>query len=226
MKCLKKYLLLFVACFCFLSCKNVFAEELKFTSTDLDSEETYIKIINYMKSKYNFNNFMIAIDYNKAFIDFYTLDDGYTANVYDFQSLPFITYSRVEDSPIKSPKIDGCILYRLLIDTVYDSNSSISQNNPGGSFESQVKDNLIKYSSFDLKHYNGTTIFAKNYDFNKDDNTTDKPPVPDKPTDTDNPSDYYHPTKEEYMLTPFFLALIVMMLFLKWCFPLKGGKKL
>ena len=34
----------------------------------------------------------------------------------------------VKATPIKSPKIDGCNLYRLLIDTVYDSNSSISQS--------------------------------------------------------------------------------------------------
>lgn len=226
MKCLKKYLFLFVACFCFLSCKNVFAEELKFTSTDLDSEEIYIKIINYMKSKYNFNNFMITIGYNKRFIFFYTLDDGYIANVYDFNSLPTITFSKVEDSPINYPKIDGCNLYRLLIDTVYDSNSSIEKLNPGGSFENEVKYNLIKYSSFDLKHYNGTTIFVKNYDINKDDNTTDKPPATDNPSDTVNPSDYYHPSKEEFMLIPSFLALLIMMLFFKWCFPGKGGKNL
>lgn len=217
MKCLKKYLLLFVACFCFLSCKNVFAEELTFTTSDLDSEETYTKIIDYMKSRYNFNSFILTIDYYKENVYFYILNDGYTANIYDFRSIPYIAFSSVDESPVNSSKNDGCVMYNLQVNKTYNYNTDLSQLNGTGSFENQIKYNLIKYSTFDLNHYNGTTIFAKNYEFKKDDNTTDNTPTTDE---------YYHPTKEEYMLTPFLLALLIIMLFLKWCFPLKGGKRL
>lgn len=35
----------------------------------------------------------------------------------------------------------------------------------------------------------------------------------------------YNITKEEFYIIPTLLALLIMMLFLKWCFPMKGGKK-
>lgn len=36
----------------------------------------------------------------------------------------------------------------------------------------------------------------------------------------------YNLDKNEFYTIPVFLGLIIMMLFLKWCFPMKGGKRL
>ncbi len=36
----------------------------------------------------------------------------------------------------------------------------------------------------------------------------------------------YVPTKEDFYLTPFLLCIIILMLFLKWCFPMKGGRNI
>ena len=36
----------------------------------------------------------------------------------------------------------------------------------------------------------------------------------------------FYPTREEYYLTPFLLCILILMLFLKWCFPMKGGKSI
>lgn len=38
--------------------------------------------------------------------------------------------------------------------------------------------------------------------------------------------EHFYPSREEYYLTPFLLSIIVLMLFFKWCFPMKGGKDL
>lgn len=35
----------------------------------------------------------------------------------------------------------------------------------------------------------------------------------------------YNLDKNEFYMIPVFMGLIIMMLFLKWCFPMKGGKK-
>ena len=39
-------------------------------------------------------------------------------------------------------------------------------------------------------------------------------------------SEQFYPTMEQYFLTPFLLCILIVMLFLKWCFPMKGGKSL
>ena len=39
-------------------------------------------------------------------------------------------------------------------------------------------------------------------------------------------SEQFYPTMEQYFLTPFLLSILIVMLFLKWCFPMKGGKSL
>lgn len=44
-------------------------------------------------------------------------------------------------------------------------------------------------------------------------------------TDTST-SEQFYPTMEQYFLTPFLLCVLIIMLFLKWCFPMKGGKSL
>lgn len=36
----------------------------------------------------------------------------------------------------------------------------------------------------------------------------------------------YNITKDDFYILPVFFGLLIMMLFLKWCFPMKGGKKL
>lgn len=36
----------------------------------------------------------------------------------------------------------------------------------------------------------------------------------------------FYPTREEYYLTPFLICILILMLFFKWCFPMKGGKDL
>ena len=35
----------------------------------------------------------------------------------------------------------------------------------------------------------------------------------------------YNITKDEFYIMPLFMGILIMMLFLKWCFPMKGGKK-
>lgn len=35
----------------------------------------------------------------------------------------------------------------------------------------------------------------------------------------------YNISKEEFYILPLFMGVLIMMLFLKWCFPMKGGKK-
>ena len=47
--------------------------------------------------------------------------------------------------------------------------------------------------------------------------------IQDTTTDT---SEQFYPTKEEFYLIPFLLCILIVMLFLKWCFPMKGGKTL
>lgn len=43
---------------------------------------------------------------------------------------------------------------------------------------------------------------------------------------TTDTSEQFYPTMEQYFLTPFLLSILIVMLFLKWCFPMKGGKSL
>lgn len=35
----------------------------------------------------------------------------------------------------------------------------------------------------------------------------------------------YNIDKNEYYSTPFLISILIIMIFLKWCFPMKGGKK-
>lgn len=43
---------------------------------------------------------------------------------------------------------------------------------------------------------------------------------------TTDTSEQFYPTMEQYFLTPFLLCILILMLFFKWCFPMKGGKSL
>lgn len=36
----------------------------------------------------------------------------------------------------------------------------------------------------------------------------------------------YNISKNEFMIAPFLLAILILMLFFKWCFPMKGGKNI
>lgn len=38
--------------------------------------------------------------------------------------------------------------------------------------------------------------------------------------------EHFYPTQEEFYLIPFLLCILILMLFLKWCFPMKGGKSI
>lgn len=78
----------------------------------------------------------------------------------------------------------------------------------------------IKYSSFDILNKDGSIYFKKNY-------TSDSNPgeivEPGEPSDTT--SCEFPFTREEFMTIPYLIALLICMLFFKWCFPMKGGKK-
>ena len=217
MKCLRKYLFLFVSCFCFLSCKNVFAESFKFTADDYENEQAYTNLINYMRSRYNFNDFVIfSYEKNNA-INFFAVREGYTSNFFhnSTSDTDFITFPLIEKSPSLSCVHDGALLYNLSVGRSYSSNTSISNSS---SSCISLTDRKIRYSTLDIKNSSGDLIFSKNYELKKDDTNKD-----DSTSSTD---EYYHPSKEEFMLIPSFLALLIMMLFFKWCFPGKGGKNL
>lgn len=218
MKCLKKYLFLFVACFCFLSCKNVFAETLKFTADDLEKEETYINLINYMRSRYVFNDFVILSSSNNI-LNFFIVTDGNIPNLYYDSSSEgyFITFPLTENAPVNSC-VEGAVLYNFSAGRSYKFNTSISNSSTCCLF---LETRKIRYSTIDIKNTSGDLVFAKNYEIKKDDDTSKGDDSGSSSTD-----EYYHPTKEEFMLIPSFLALLIMMLFFKWLFPLKGGKNL
>lgn len=218
MKCLKKYLFLFVACFCFLSCKNVFAESFKFTVDDYENEQAYTTLINYMRSRYNFNDFII-LSYEKSnVINFFAVREGYIPNIFhnSTSDVDFITFPLIENSPSLSCVHDGALLYNLSVGRAYSSNTSISNSN---SSCISISDRKIRYSTIDIKNSSGELIFSKNYELKKDDTNKDD-------SGSGSTDEYYRPTKEEFMLIPSFLALLIMMLFFKWCFPGKGGKNL
>lgn len=217
MKCLKKYLFLFVACFCFLSCKNVFAESFKFTADDYENEQAYTNLINYMRSRYNFNDFVILSYEKNNSIHFFAVREGYIPNIFhnSTSNADFITFPLIGNSPSSSCIHDGSLLYNISVGRIYSSNTIISNSN---SSCISLTDRKIRYSTIDIKNSSGDVIFSKNYELKKDDTNKD-----DSSSSTDK---YYHPTKEEFMLIPSFLALLIMMLFFKWCFPGKGGKNL
>ena len=217
MKCLKKYLFLFVACFCFLSCKNVFAESFKFTADDYENEQAYTNLINYMRSRYNFNDFVIFSYEKNNSIHFFAIREGYIPNIFhnSTSDADFITFPLIGNFPSSSCIHEGALLYNIFVGRNYSSNTIISNSN---SSCISLTDRKIRYSTIDIKNTSGDVIFSKNYELKKDDTNKD-----DGSSSTDK---YYHPTKEEFMLIPSFLALLIMMLFFKWCFPGKGGKNL
>lgn len=220
MKCLKKYLFLFVVCFCFLSCKNVFAESFKFTFTtdDYENEQAYTNLINYMRSRYNFNDFVIISYEKNNLINFFAVREGYIPNIFhnSTSDFDFITFPLIENSPSSSCINDGALLYNLSVGRGYSSNTSIANSSSSCISLSNRK---IRYSTIDIKNSSGELIFSKNYELKKDDTNKDD-------SGSGSTDEYYHPTKEEFMLIPSFLALLIMMLFFKWCFPGKGGKNL
>lgn len=81
---------------------------------------------------------------------------------------------------------------------------------------------FLLLSSFDVKNINDDTIyFSKNYNL-KSDITPEPDPSPSpEPTEENNSF-----TREEFLLIPFLLCILICMLFFKWCFPMKGGKKI
>ena len=96
-------------------------------------------------------------------------------------------------------------------------------NNPQlGKFSSSslnLSQFTILYSSIDIPNSDGTVYFEKNYSFSTDPDPT--------PTPTPTPDNVELPfTREEFLLIPFSVFLLIIMLFLKWCFPFKGGKNL
>ena len=58
------------------------------------------------------------------------------------------------------------------------------------------------------------------------DTTTDTEIEAQEIQETIDTSEQFYPTMEQYFLTPFLLCILIVMLFLKWCFPMKGGKTL
>lgn len=70
----------------------------------------------------------------------------------------------------------------------------------------------ILLSSFDIYDNENNLVFAKNYDYVKESGGGVNVEFPF--------------TREEFLLIPFLIATLISMLFLKWCFPMKGGKKL
>ena len=71
--------------------------------------------------------------------------------------------------------------------------------------------------------------FIENEELTTTDTTTDSDiksqEIQETTTDTST-SEQFYPTMEQYFLTPFLLCILIVMLFLKWCFPMKGGKSL
>lgn len=114
-------------------------------------------------------------------------------------------------------------------DEKFDSRRAINyitfniNNNPqlskfGGS-DLNLSQFTVLYSSVDIPNSDGTFYFEKNYSFSTE-------PEP-SPTPTPTPDNFELPfTREEFLLVPFFISLLIVMLFLKWCFPFKGGKNL
>lgn len=84
-----------------------------------------------------------------------------------------------------------------------------------------LKQFTILHSSIDILNSDGTVYFKKNYSFN-----TDIEPTP-TPTPTPTPDNLELPfTREEFLSIPFLLCVLICMLFFKWTFPMKGGKKI
>ena len=101
----------------------------------------------------------------------------------------------------------------LSIDTSYNWYRSSKSNFPMADFE-------IVYSTVDILNEDDSVYFKKNYTFNKSPGGIVEPDKPSDSTSCEFPF-----TREEFMTIPYLMSLLICMLFFKWCFPMKGGKK-
>lgn len=89
------------------------------------------------------------------------------------------------------------------------------------------------YSMEDIKDYDsGDIVFTNNFTFNDIEckyNTSDCQnnsggDIPDEPSEDEDSN--FPITKNEYYALLVLVGILIFMLFFKWCFPMKGGKKL
>lgn len=78
-------------------------------------------------------------------------------------------------------------------------------------YNGSLTNQSIILSSIDILNVDNSSYFVKNYDYKKD---------------TGSATVEFPYSREEFFLIPFFLAILICMLFFKWCFPMKGGKKI
>lgn len=92
-------------------------------------------------------------------------------------------------------------------------------------------------STFNIGHNSSTSVKKiSDLDFSRYEHFTNIPYYNEKyinilsttnsSTSSDNSSANIPFSREEFILLPFLLCILVLMLFLKWCFPMKGEKNL
>lgn len=119
-------------------------------------------------------------------------------------------------------KFNSSEVYSKIVNISIDSNSfkRVYRIDIKHDFSSSILTTLPIYTTNDYS----TISIDSNWNFEDIENkyvcTSDEPVIPDESSPTFNIS------KEEFMLIPFLLSLLILMLFFKWCFPMKGGKKI
>lgn len=171
-------------------------------------ELTTDEFVSYCTSNLNCDDFMIfENDYYRYFSCF---NSGTSAKITTYKSKTKLVY--FDSNSIIQDSINSFGFYKTtnFETTMFKpSQNTISYLN----ITSNSGPKLL-YSTFDvLNEVENNVYFAKNYDYKKD-------------TGTESSTVEFPYSREEFFLIPFFLAILICMLFFKWCFPMKGGKKI
>ena len=170
----------------------------------------------------------IKNDLNKYY---FLVQYGDSSYLFAYSDLGIKPYFKTIDGMSSYTGEHSDVIYRNSTDFSFYSKviSSVDSNNFKSTgrldfphlYNSSVLTTSPIYSSNDFSNIS----IDSNWNFEDIENkylcTSDDPIIPDVPSTT-----LINISKEEFMLIPFLLSLLILMLFFKWCFPMKGGKKI
>lgn len=153
--------------------------------------------VNFFAKHFNFDNFVLVQSRTSDQYSFISLHDDEVV----FSNSNSLSYSATEWKPVNVPSI-------------YKGFNIDSKTLGGMSNEVACDVSKILISSIDILDSSGNVVFAKNYDYKKE-------------TGSSTIIDFELPfTREEFLVIPFLICILITMLFFKWCFPMRGIKKI
>ena len=204
---MKKRIIIFIFAILCLIPFNTFAEEINKTKTvgDLSIDE----LIELYSKFLNFDNFIIS-EKNTSRVCFSTFYDDMIP-YYKSSNTSIITVSQSRENT------NGALTNRTYCLQKSQLVYKILSLSDDGSMSFNVSDTRyfkILYSTLDILNQSDDSVyFAKNFSYKK------KVVCPD--VNVDIPI-----TKEEFYVLLMLVSLLILLLFFKWCFPMKGGKKI